>query len=64
MRKAIRCSDIYHGCEFVSHGGSDDEVMALALHHAQLQHGLSEVDWEMLVKFSDAIREESEGRND
>lgn len=56
LSKSIRCSDLFPGCSFLSRGDSDDEVLSIALHHAQLQHGLGELDSDLLAKFSAAIR--------
>ncbi|HKW89586.1 MAG TPA: DUF1059 domain-containing protein [Candidatus Acidoferrales bacterium] len=62
MQKSIRCGDLYHECKFISHGANDDEVTALALHHAQMEHGLAEVDWAVLAKFSKAICDDTAPR--
>lgn len=53
--KYLRCNEIYTGCDFVSRGASDDEVIALAVNHAQKKHGLSGLDWATLAKFSAAV---------
>lgn len=54
--KYLLCNEIYAGCEFISRGASDDEVVALAVNHAQTKHGLSALDWATLAKFSAAVR--------
>lgn len=56
MSKSLHCSRIYPGCDFVAHGATDDEVVALATQHARETHYLAETDWTVLAKFCAAVR--------
>lgn len=56
MAKALHCNEIFSGCDFVARGTDDDEVLALAMQHAQSKHILEKIDWDVLAKFCGAIR--------
>lgn len=60
MSKSLRCSELYSGCDFIIHGSTDDEVIALTVQHARDKHGLREVDWALMAKLASLIRTENE----
>ena len=56
--KTLPCGQIYQGCDFVARGASDDEVIVRAIQHAEATHSLSQLDWVILSRFCNAIRED------
>lgn len=60
--RTLRCSEVFHGCDFVARGAGDEEVVAQAVQHAQFKHCLTKIDWALLARFCSAIRQEREAR--
>ncbi len=59
MAKEMRCGDVVPGCEFVAHGKTEADVMAVAAEHARTVHGLTEISPALLAKVKAAIHEET-----
>ncbi len=57
--KEFRCGDVVPGCEYVTTGESDEEIMRNVARHAGAAHGLNPVPGEIVEKVRTAIREGS-----
>jgi predicted small metal-binding protein len=58
--KEFRCGDIIPGCDYVTTGQSDEEIMGPVARHAGQAHGLNPVPDEIVAKVRTAIRERRE----
>lgn len=58
MGKVLTCKDIGTECDFEAHGATDEEVLNLCAVHAKKEHGMDEMDNEMVEKCKAAIKEE------
>ena len=56
--KAVHCSDLMKGCNFVARGASEEEVMKKAAEHAKTAHGMDKITPELAQKVKAAIRSE------
>jgi predicted small metal-binding protein len=57
MAKEMRCGDVVPGCEFVAHGKTEAEVMAVAAEHARTAHQITEVSPALMAKVKAAIHD-------
>ncbi|MGH6691582.1 MAG: DUF1059 domain-containing protein [Gammaproteobacteria bacterium] len=46
MTKELRCNDIMPGCDFVTQGEDEAEILSKAAEHAREKHGMHEIDEE------------------
>lgn len=58
MIKILRCRDVGMDCDFVARGGSEEEILEQAAHHAREAHGMAEISAELLAKVKAAIQDE------
>lgn len=58
--KEFRCGDVVPGCDYVTRGDSDEEIMRNVQPHAARAHGLNPVPAEIAEKVRSAIREHGE----
>ena len=56
--KAMHCGDLMKGCDFVSRGETELEVMKKAAEHAKMAHGMDKITPELAEKVKAAIRNE------
>ena len=56
MTKRLRCGDLVEGCDHEMEGETEEEVMAKAAHHANVDHGM-EVTPELAEQVRGAIRD-------
>lgn len=58
--KEFRCGDIIPGCDYVTMGETDDQILGSVARHAGQAHGLNPVPPEIMTKVRATIRERSE----
>ena len=57
--KAIRCRDVGVDCDFEARGATAEEVLAKCAEHARADHGMEQIQPEIVEKVNAAMREES-----
>lgn len=56
--KALHCSELMKGCDFVATGATEDEVMKKTAEHAKSAHNMHHLSPETALKLRQAIRQE------
>lgn len=59
MAKAMHCSDLMPGCDYVAKGNSEQDVLQQAAEHARTVHNINEITPELAAKVQSAIRDEA-----
>ena len=57
MSKVMKCREVGMDCDFVAHGESEDQIMALAAEHARKDHGMESIPEEVAAKVKAAIHD-------
>jgi predicted small metal-binding protein len=57
MSKVLSCRSVGVDCDFEAHGETEEEILAKAKEHAQLEHGFDGIPPELLEKVKAAIKE-------
>ncbi|RLC55669.1 MAG: hypothetical protein DRI30_07185 [Chloroflexi bacterium] len=58
MAKVIHCRDVGFDCDGVIRAETEEELLQMAVQHAQTVHGLEEVTPEVVEKGRSVVREE------
>lgn len=58
MKKLLRCCDVVPGCDFVTHGVNENEVLIRATQHARAAHNVSWMTPDLLKRVLAAIRDD------
>jgi predicted small metal-binding protein len=56
MVKSIECSDVGVACDFEARAENKAELMKKVQQHAQMAHGMKEIQPELLAKVKQAMR--------
>ena len=56
--KVLECRSVVPGCNFVTHGGSEAEVVLKTAEHLRSVHDVTHMSEELRTKIQAAIREE------
>ena len=57
MAKVLSCRDVGVDCDWHACGETEEEILRLAAVHARDEHGITEINDEMLAKVKGAIKE-------
>ena len=57
MTKVLKCREVGVDCDFTAHGESEEEILAQAVEHARLEHGMESIPPELAEKVKAAIHE-------
>ncbi len=60
MRRIIECGSVVPGCNFVSHGATDEDVLMEAAEHVRATHGVDHLSDPLKAKLRAAIRDVDE----
>lgn len=58
MKKLLRCCDVIPGCDFVTHGVNENEVLIRVTQHARTAHNVSWMTPDLLKRVLAAIRDD------
>ena len=56
MSKLLKCKEIFPGCEGEVRAESEEEVVRIAVDHARVVHGVTEIDDAMAAQVKAAVR--------
>jgi predicted small metal-binding protein len=58
MTKLLRCCDVLPGCDFVTRGVNENEIVMRAMRHARSAHDISWITPDLLKRVVAAIRDD------
>lgn len=58
MKKLLHCSDVISGCDFVTHGVNENEILMRVTQHVRTAHNIAWMTPDLFKRVLEAIRDD------